>query len=259
MKLIHNTIQAIHNLYFGITLPLASLKLIVSHRSLLLLSIFPLILTSVLYYFILTRLNSYLGMHLGTYLASFGFTYDSWLSFLISGILKLILLLISVLTFTFTSTILASPLNDYLAERTEKFVPQITLAPQNSFLKMMRLMYIDFAKSIMLAFFGLIAIVFFWVPILNVVALTLTFLLLSFQYITYPQTRRGLHFRESIVFLKHNFAASLGFGFILFILYSIPFLSSFILPLAVVGGTVLYAEGERKQLIRLNNIKAQTK
>ncbi|MCR4313075.1 MAG: hypothetical protein NUV58_02410, partial [Candidatus Roizmanbacteria bacterium] len=65
--------------------------------------------------------------------------------------------------------------------------------------------------------------------------------LVTFQYISYPQTRRDVGIRQGAKFLWHHIYACTGFGSIFLLLFAIPFLSSFVLPLAVIGGTLLAA------------------
>ena len=101
--------------------------------------------------------------------------------------------------------------------------------------------FIDIVKSIASAGVGIIALLLSWVPIVNIFAFALAFLLVAFQYISYPQTRRGIGLIDGAGFLRRHFFASVGFGTTVTILYMIPFLSSFMLPLAVVGGTLLVA------------------
>jgi uncharacterized protein involved in cysteine biosynthesis len=74
-------------------------------------------------------------------------------------------------------------------------------------------------------------------------AFAVAFLLVMFHYI-YPQTRRGLGFRYGLGFLWRHAYACLGFGASISFLFAIPFASSFALPLAVVGGTLLVARAQ---------------
>ncbi len=87
----------------------------------------------------------------------------------------------------------------------------------------------------------IMALIFSWIPVLNLFAFALAFLLITFQYISYPQTRRGIGFREGARFLRLHPFACLGFGLSVSFLFAIPVVSAFVLPVAVVGGTLLVA------------------
>jgi uncharacterized protein involved in cysteine biosynthesis len=114
-----------------------------------------------------------------------------------------------------------------------------------SFTAKLRLILIDLGKSVAAAVATFGAILLSWVPVLNFAAFALAFLLVCFQYISYPQTRRGQGIREGLKFLLHHPFACLGFGASLTFLFSIPLVSSLCFPMAVVGGTLLVARSQR--------------
>ncbi len=113
--------------------------------------------------------------------------------------------------------------------------------PPQPLFKKLRLLGLDMVKSVAATGAGLVALMLSWMPVVNFLALLMTFLLFCFQYISYPQTRRGLGVDEGFRFLWNHLYACLGFGAVISILFAIPIFSSFCLPLAVVGGTLLVA------------------
>ncbi|MCP5006770.1 MAG: hypothetical protein GY941_22925 [Planctomycetes bacterium] len=233
------------SMWFGITLPYQALKLIFINKSLLFWSALPFVLTIVLFIYGISALQDWAIALLQECVGKLGFSPDSLTgkSFMLSG--KIILWLVAALTFVFTSSIMASPFNDTLAERTETFteipLPSVT---KNTLKEYIHLIGIDLFKTVATFSATLFAIVFFWVPILNIFAFMLVFLFVTFQYISYPQTRRSIGLRRGAEFLWHHIYACIGFGAILTFLFAIPFLSSFVLPLAVVGGTLLFARAQ---------------
>ncbi|MCC7443144.1 MAG: hypothetical protein IT285_16045, partial [Bdellovibrionales bacterium] len=52
---------------------------------------------------------------------------------------------------------------------------------------------------------------------------------------------RGVALGEGLRFLARHFFACVGHGATLTVLFAVPFLGSFVLPIAVVGGTLLVA------------------
>ena len=185
--------------------------------------------------------------------AGLGFGPDSWIGwfFVLSG--KIILWMVAALTFIFTSSIVASPFNDILAKRSEEFTETPLPPVTNKSLKQnVQLIGIDLFKTATAFIAAVFAIIFCWVPVVNVFAFILAFLLVTFQYISYPQTRRSIGLREGAKFLWNHIYACTGFGAILSFLFAIPFLSSFVLPIAVVGGTLLAARAPgTSELFRL--------
>ena len=199
-------------------------------------------LTFILFIYGISQLQDWAITPLQESVARLGFGPDSWTGwfFVLSG--KMILRMVVALTFIFTSSIVASPFNDILAERSEKFteVP-LPLVTKKSFKQNVKLIGIDLFKTAAAFSAAVFAIVFFWLPVVDIFAFILAFLLVTFQYISYPHTRRSIGLRQGSKFLWHHIYVCAGFGAIFSFLFAIPFLSSFVLPLAVVGGTLLVA------------------
>ncbi len=203
------------------------------------------VLTIILFVYGISALQDWAIALLQECVAKLGFSSVSLVGkfFMLSG--KIVLWMVAALTFVFTSSIVASPFNDVLAERTEKFteipLPSVT---KKTLKEHVYLIGIDLFKTVTTFSATAFAIVFCWVPIINIFAFILVFLLVTFQYISYPQTRRSIGLRRGAKFLWHYSYACAGFGAILSFLFAIPFLSSFVLPLAVVGGTLLVARAQ---------------
>lgn len=238
----------ISSFIYGVTLPFRALRLILSKRSLLLWSAFPLFLTLALSIWGVTWLKAKLTAYGIHWLANYGFAPESITVQAAMVFLQIVLFVLAAVVFSFLATVLASPFNDFLSEATEPHcVPALgKLPPASSGLKWrVRSVWIDIVKTclvtgvqLVLVGVGVIAI---WIPGLNLIPFALAFWLLTFQFISYPQTRRGENFRHSVRFLFRHGFASLGFGAAIGGLFTIPIVSAFALPLAVVGGTLLYA------------------
>ncbi len=241
-----NKFCRIRSLWYGVTLPYRSLRLILSHRSLIIWSLLPIVLTIVLYIFGIKALQGYAIGLLQDYLAKWGFDTAGFMGWSLLFLGKMFLWVFAALTFTFTSSIVASPFNDFLAEKTESYAyPPLPPVTNKSFKQQIKLIGIDLLKTVAAAFAAIFAVLFSWVPGLNIVAFVISFLLVTFQYSSYPQTRRGIGLKTGAKFLWEHIFACAGFGGVLTSLFSIPFLSSFVLPIAVVGGTLLVARAQR--------------
>jgi CysZ protein len=63
---------------------------------------------------------------------------------------------------------------------------------------------------------------------------------LAAEYLSGPMARHLLPFRDVIRTMRAHLAVSLGFGLSLYVLLWVPILNFFLVPLAVVGGTLLF-------------------
>ncbi|MBL7715359.1 MAG: EI24 domain-containing protein [Bdellovibrionales bacterium] len=235
-------VSRIESLIFGLSMPLHALKLILKKPKLIIWSMIPLAITLFVYFKFIAGAQDAVTAGMNAKMTEWGFGPDSSLGVAAAWVGKILILVLSVLTFTFVSTLIASPFNDFLAESTEAFAnPPLPPIPGFSFQAKLRLVILDLAKTVAATIATLLALVISWVPFLNLVSFTLAALLVCFQYTSYPQTRRGITLASGLGFLWRHFYVCLGFGIILSGLFAIPLLSSFALPLAVVGGTLLVA------------------
>jgi uncharacterized protein involved in cysteine biosynthesis len=178
---------------------------------------------------------------LNAYLASWGLSPVGWQAVVLDIATRVVLLIASALTFVIASTIIASPFNDWLAERTERVLGMAPPPVQGSKIAhTFRLMGIDISKTLAAGGAGLGALLLFWIPGVNAVAFFSSLLLLTFQYVSYPQTRRSIRLGQGLRYLLRYPFACCGFGLTLSFLFSLPIVAGVILPLAVIGGTVLY-------------------
>ncbi len=230
-------------IWFGFTLPYKAAILILTNRNLLIWSLLPIVLTTVLYIFGISALQDWAIGLLQNTIGKWGISPESWSAWTLLLMGKMIIWVVAALTFTFASSIVASPFNDLLAEKSEKFAfPPLPPVTNKSFKQQVKLIIIDLIKTIAAAAAAIVAMIMSWIPALNIVSFVVAFLLITFQYISYPQTRRGIGLRKGSKFLWDHIFACAGFGAILTFLFAIPFLASFVLPLAVVGGTLLFAK-----------------
>jgi CysZ protein len=230
------------SLLYGLALPYEALRLVLATRVLLFWSLLPLVVTLVLYIYVLGGLQEWAAAQLQAYFLAWGWDAEGWALWLVSVASGVLLVLAGALTFTFVSTIIASPFNDILAEKTEAVAtPPLPRVANPGLRAQLRLVWIDLAKSVAATAAGVVALLVSLVPLLNVVSAVAVCLLVCFQYTSYPQTRRQEGIARGLGFLVSHAWACTGFGAAITVLYAIPFVSSFALPLAVVGGTLLVA------------------
>ncbi len=230
----------ITSFWYGFTLPLHALKKIISQPELIFWSILPLIMTLGLYSIFISQIQTQTKLLMQHSLATWGMTPNGWGVSLLLLLSKILLFFISALTFSFAANLVACPFNDLLAEKTEPFsTPPFEKVSPKSFSRKIQILGLDLLRTLIATGINLVALLFSWIPFLNFLALLLTFLVISFQFISYPQSRRGQGIQEGVAFVWNHLYSCLGFGLAFTFLLSIPILSSFCLPLAVVGGTLL--------------------
>lgn len=234
--------QAFSSLWFGIALPWRAFRLILSQPKLLLWSLLPIAITLVLYAFALNSLQSLAHAQMLGILDRWGVQPAGFVAFLFRLAIDLVLLVLAAVTFSFTAGIAAAPFNDFLAERAEYWAtPSLTPAPKRDWRGHARLILTDIGKSIGALVLTILALLVSWIPVIGVLGIAATFLLVSFQFASYPQTRRGQGFGEGLGFVGRHALACLGFGAAIATLFSIPVIGVLALPVAVVGGTLLVA------------------
>ncbi len=238
----------ITSLIFGVLLPVQALRLILKTRRLLLWSLLPIVLTLALSVWGVSWMKQEItqwGIH---WLGGFGYDAHSITVQAAMAFLQILLFVLAAILFSLFAGIIAAPFNDFLAEAAEPFTrPALPPPPAHALSARGRLraVAIDIVKTLVITSIQvgllIIGIIAFWLPGLNLVPFAAAFWLLTFQFISYPQTRRGEGILAAVRFLWEHPFSSFGFGASLGFLFAIPILSSFALPLAVVGGTLLYA------------------
>jgi CysZ protein len=234
---------------YGASMPLRALRIVLRSPALMGWAALPILITLGLYAFGFQAAQTWAQDMIRVQLVHLGVNPEGWAA---SGILlltSLILLLVGAVTFSVVATVLASPFNDFLAEAAEpRCDPPLPSAGNPTLGMRLRLIRIDLVKS-GIALVGLLfSVLISWVPVVNLLGFALAFTLVTFQYVSYAQTRRGLASRDGFRFIGRNLFASIGFGAVFTALFAIPFVSCLALPLAVVGGTQLVARDRQKML-----------
>lgn len=224
------------------TLPYAAARLILVTPTLLFWSLVPVAITLALYVYVIAALQGWVLDQLHAYFDLWGWDPGGWIAWTVSFVSRVVLILAGALTFAFASTVVASPFNDVLAARAEPLaMPPLPPVEHRGIAAQAHLIWIDLVKTVAATVTGFVAILFSWVPVLNVGAAVAVCLLVCFQYTSYPQTRRQERLGRGLRFLLRHAWACTGFGATITLLYAIPFVSSLALPVAVVGGTLLVA------------------
>lgn len=229
----------------GFLLPLRAAQLIFSNRRVLLLSLIPILTSIGLSIFLFASLQDWVSAYAAARLAAAGVATSGFLATVVNGIVTIAVLLAAALTFSAITNLVSIPFNDLIAESTEKALkPPLQGSMGFSF----KLLWIDLLKTLFSAatLFTLLLVSF--IPVVNILCPPLAALAMTFQFVSYPQTRRGIGLRGGLAFVRRNVFICAGFGFALIALFALPLISTLAIPLAVVGGTLLFAQTERSAI-----------
>ena len=241
-----STLDSKFNLFKeGLCTPFHALKLILAHQKLLGLCLAPVFATVIFLTLVIYALLSgaWVFVH-SAFLAGVA-AYSGVLFFIVSALLLSAFSFFAVSILTFLNTLFASPLNDILAEKTETILG-IKDVPHWSIGRFFRVFWLDFRKTLITLFVGVIFGLGMLVPVANTLFFFGLALLNCFTFITYPQSRREHGILESLQWIRNHFWLSLGFGITTLILFSIPLVDFFALPISVVGGTLLFYKVGKK-------------
>jgi CysZ protein len=185
--------------------------------------------------------------------------FPDWLGWLESAIYWLLWPLFSLMIivlvfyiFTFVANLIASPFNSLLAEKIEALLKQQPLDTGPSFP-----LWKDIIKSIateigklfyLIRWFILLLIISF-IPVVNLAAPALWIIfgawMLSIEYLDYPMGNHRQTYKQIKNQKLEHKSQSMGFGFGVFILTSIPLLNFLAMPASVAGATALWLEQEK--------------
>lgn len=180
---------------------------------------------------------------------------DAWYWLILHYFLMLLAIIVVLVfvffTFAVVGSLLASPFNEVLSEKTALLLGES--APEEpfsiaAFLRSAGKSMLTESKKIGVFLLGMVLLLLLYLlpllgamlyPILSVVW---TAFFLVMEYTGYVFTRKGLSFKEQRQIVYRNAPLMSGFGLGLFCLLAIPFLQFFCIPLGVVGAVRLLAE-----------------
>jgi len=220
-----------------------------SHPSLRLFVIIPLVVNILIFGSLIGLVYSYLSELMGSWMASI----PGWLEFIEWIIWPLIAITISLITgylFTAVALVIASPFNALLAEKAEELV---TGQPVDSLeglgaalLALPRGIVRELAKLLYYIPMAVFVLVVSFIPGINAVAPVLWLLLgawmMSIQFVDYPMDNHQLSFADVKEAVRSRRLSSMGFGGLVALCAGIPIVNFFVVPAAVVGATLLWCE-----------------
>ncbi len=238
----------------GFGLFFTSYRIMKEHRSLWNFSIIPLVLNVLVFglgFFLLTYFRA--GIVESVWAYPMGEEWYTWilvpLWYLFSVLIFVAFMLMTYFLFTPLGMILAAPFSDMLSEQVERLLrpdlPELPFKPAEvlrdigvSLGSEMKKMGLRLAILLPLLVVNLIPGI--GQIIVLVVGGALASAVLALDFIDYPMSRRRWTFSDKINLFKEDWPTHLGFGLAVLLAMSIPLINFVFLPLAVVGGTVLF-------------------
>ncbi len=219
------------------------------HPSLRLFVLIPLLVNILIFGSLIWYGLSYLDALMDDWLGKI----PDWLGFIQWILWPVIGLTVSLVTgyvFTAVALIIASPFNALLAEKAEELITGKEVDSLEglgaALMAMPRGILRELSKLLYYVPMALFVLVLSFIPVLNVVAPVLWFLLgawmMSIQFVDYPMDNHQLSFGDVKEAVRSRRLSSMGFGGVVALCTGIPIVNFFVVPAAVVGATLLWCE-----------------
>ena len=204
-------------------------------------------------------LMSLVGYLLFTYIKDWVFQlvemwpdYLLFLAYIFSAIFALLLIFVSCYFFSTVATIIASPFYGLLADKVEMKLNGTSSEDMGlvDILKdVPRILKREFQKQLFFIPLALICLIVTFIPLLNLIAPILWFLLTSWmgclQYCDYAYDNHKIPFSLMKQDLKANAMPTFTFGAVVAVALSVPILNILVPPAAVCAGTCYYLEMQK--------------
>jgi CysZ protein len=177
--------------------------------------------------------------------------YWAWLSYILTFVVTIAVLVLAFFSFTVIGNIVAAPFNDLLSEQVEKRLTgrhlQVPADMPDQLVQAVKTVRVEVQKMFVFLLGLVILFAFNIVPVLGSVIYALlaafwTILFLAAEYTGYVFSRKGLSFKEQRRIVLNNFGLMVGFGSGIFCVLAVPFVQFVSIPLGVVGATLLVHE-----------------
>lgn len=210
-------------------------------------SMVPIIIGVVLYYFlgqlIFTDLLDWINAYVNSKISSDGL--GKVIGWVIAGVLTAVMYFVVSWTFVLIVSLIASPFNDIISNRTEKLIKgQVPESLDKSFGRLMKRLAFtlinELKKISFILFMTVVAVVLNFIPILTPVSFLLSALLLAVGFVDYSWSRHELEFRGCLDSVRKSFLGFAISGSIFMGLIAIPIVNLFTLPYAVIYYTIFF-------------------
>ncbi|MGD9153165.1 MAG: sulfate transporter CysZ [Gammaproteobacteria bacterium] len=210
--------------------------------------IIPLIINIILFSLLIG-----LGYHFISYLISLLPHWLHWLSWLIIPIFFIASSIIIIYIFTIVANLIGAPFNSLLSEKVQLLTtgkkPREDEGFKEAIKDIPRTLKREWHKIVYYIPRALLLLILFFIPIINVIAGILWFVfgcwMMAVEYVDYPMDNHKKPFKELHHYLHTHCLQSLTFGASVAIISMIPVINFFVMPAAVIGGTLMYLENSQ--------------
>lgn len=190
------------------------------------------------------------GYHFINYLISLLPHWLHWLSWLIIPVFFIASSIIIIYIFTIVANLIGAPFNSLLSEKVQLITTGKKPREDEGFKEVIK----DIPRTLKrewhkIAYYiprALLLLILFFIPIINVIAGILWFIfgcwMMAIEYVDYPMDNHKKPFKELHSYLRAHCLQSLTFGASIAIISMIPVVNFFVMPAAVIGGTLMYLE-----------------
>jgi CysZ protein len=166
-----------------------------------------------------------------------------------------VVLLILFFTFTVAANIIGAPFNGLLSEKVEGYISGEQLRNSGGireiFSSIPKSVLSELKKILYFLFLGMLVLILLLIPgagiISPIVWALFTSWMLALEYIAYPMENHGLFFSQARKELRKKRMLAFGFGIAVMIVTMTPVVNFLVMPAAVAGATVMWADRFQNQ------------
>ncbi|MCZ6499785.1 MAG: sulfate transporter CysZ [Gammaproteobacteria bacterium] len=181
--------------------------------------------------------------------------YLDWIIWLLWPVFVLLALLGLFFGFTLLANLIGSPFNGLLAERVERLVDPESHPPDSlSLVTELFSAPLEELRKLMHVFLLAVPLILLWLvppayPFLPFLWAAFGAWVLALEYLDYPLSNWNLTTRRQRALLRKRRMLALGFGSGVTVLTTIPVLNFVAMPAAVIGGTLLWSEQLKMEIL----------
>lgn len=237
--------------FAGLFAPWRGLGFLIGHPSLWHLAVLPFLLSLAFYVGAM-----WLGWHFAHQwlAAAFDSRGAGWkiLEYLLAALYWIAILIVSAVAFVPVASLIASPFNDTLSEKTEQIYLGVG-AESFSVKRLARSMWVgitgEIARAVTLGALLIAAFCLNFIPGAGSAAATaasafFTIYYLSLEFTSFSMDRRTFTWPQRRAYLARFRARTLGFGTMAFGIMMIPIVNALFIPVSAVAGTLLFCDTE---------------
>jgi len=229
---------------WGAGYPLRGLKVFAGNRRVVLLSIAPFIV-SLGAYVIAAALLIAFGGRITDLLIERGAWWRDVIRVMMMAGMAVVYLVVFAFTYSILSLVIAAPFYEFLSAAAERVhAGKVAEAPTGWREILVDLWHaVTEASKFLLVEIGLLAFGQFCIPPFSTaVCFALSAVVIALEQMEGPMGRRRMTFRDKIRFARRHFWPVLGFGTVTTLALLVPVLGVAVLPVGVVGGTLLFCD-----------------